>query len=179
MLASGLLPIISAYWPLILVTGVVIRLFRNKYHNGLNKYPGGALAAYTNWWRYFDVRGRRAQWTHINLHRKHGDIVRLGPNVLSFADPRAIKTIYGLNKGMTKASIFVPSFNHYRDPNSIVVRVLPRPNGHRKRPTHIFALQHDGRRLPRQIPSMRQQRLLHVFAGQLRAASGLDHRRIY
>jgi cytochrome P450 len=105
MLASGLLPILSAYWPLILVAGVVIRLFRNKYHNGLNKYPGNALASYTNWWRYFDVRGRRAQWTHIDLHRKHGDIVRLGPNVLSFADPRAIKTIYGLNKGMTKASI--------------------------------------------------------------------------
>jgi hypothetical protein len=106
MLASGLLPILSAYWPLILVAGVVIRLLRNKYHNGLNKYPGNALAAYTNWWRYFDVRGRRAQWTHIDLHRKHGDIVRLGPNVLSFADPRAIKTIYGLNKGMTKARIF-------------------------------------------------------------------------
>jgi cytochrome P450 len=108
MLASGLLPILSAYWPLILVAGVIIRLFRNKYHNGLNKYPGNALAAYTNWWRYFDVRGRKAQWTHIDLHRKHGDIVRLGPNVLSFADPRAIKTIYGLNKGMTKASIFIP-----------------------------------------------------------------------
>jgi hypothetical protein len=100
MLASGLLPIISAYWPVILIAGVVIRLCRNKYHNG---------AAYTNWWRYFDVRGRRAQWTHIDLHRKHGDIVRLGPNVLSFADPRAIKTIYGLNKGMTKASIFPPA----------------------------------------------------------------------
>jgi len=108
MLASGLLPILSAYWPLILVAGVIIRLFRNKYHNGLNKYPGNTLAAYTNWWRYFDVRGRKAQWTHIDLHRKHGDIVRLGPNVLSFADPRAIKTIYGLNKGMTKASIFIP-----------------------------------------------------------------------
>ena len=102
MLASELLPLIKTYWPIILVAGVVFRLTRNNFHNGLNKYPGHPLAGYTNWWRYFDVRGRKAQWTHIDLHRKHGDIVRLGPNVLSFANPRAIKTIYGLNKGMTK-----------------------------------------------------------------------------
>jgi hypothetical protein len=105
MLASELLPLIKAYWPIILVVGVVLRLARNKFYNGLNKYPGHPLAGYTNWWRYFDVQGRKAQWTHIDLHRKHGDIVRLGPNVLSFADPRAIKTIYGLNKGMTKVRI--------------------------------------------------------------------------
>lgn len=106
MLASELLPLLRAYWPIVLVVGVVLRLTRNKFHNGLNKYPGHPLAGYTNWWRYFNVRGRKAQWTHIDLHRKHGDIVRLGPNVLSFADPRAIKTIYGLNKGMTKVRIF-------------------------------------------------------------------------
>ena len=121
MLASGLLPILSAYWPLILVAGVVIRLFRNKYHNGLNKYPSNSLAAYTNWWMYFDVRGRRAQWTHIDLHRKHGDIVRLGPNVLSFADPRAIKTIYGLNKGMTKVSLYTSPPTHQQNSNIIAV----------------------------------------------------------
>jgi len=114
MLASELLPVLRAYWPVFLVVGVVFRLVRNKFHNGLNKYPGHPLAGYTNWWRYFDVRGRRAQWTHIDLHRKHGDIVRLGPNVLSFADPRAIKTIYGLNKGMTKVR------KKFSQPNSIV-----------------------------------------------------------
>jgi hypothetical protein len=171
MLASGLLPILSAYWPLILVAGVVIRLLRNKYHNGLNKYPGNALAAYTNWWRYFDVRGRRAQWTHIDLHRKHGDIVRLGPNVLSFADPRAIKTIYGLNKGMTKARIFTSPLILQSDPNNIAVRVLSRPNSHCKRSTNLLPIQHNRRRIPCKVPSMRQQCLLHVFAGQLRTAS--------
>jgi hypothetical protein len=107
MLANELLPIFKAYWPIILIAGVIVRLTQNKFNNGLNKYPGHPLAAYTNWWRYFDVRGRKAQWTHIDLHRKHGDIIRLGPNVLSFADPRAIKTIYGLNKGMTKVEQFI------------------------------------------------------------------------
>ena len=111
MLASELLPLIKAYWPIILVVGVVLRLTRNKFYSGLNEYPGHPLAGYTNWWRYFDVQGRKAQWTHVDLHRKHGDIVRLGPNVLSFADPRAIKTIYGLNKGMTKVRTSLSQLN--------------------------------------------------------------------
>jgi hypothetical protein len=78
-------------------------LIRNKFHNGLHKYPGPWAAAYTDWWRWYDVWRQDAHHTHIRLHQRHGDIVRLGPNVLSFADPRAIKTIYGLNKGMTKS----------------------------------------------------------------------------
>jgi len=53
-------------------------------------------------WRFWDVSKYNHHWTQIALHRKHGDVVRLGPNVLSFADPRAIKAIYGLNKGVYK-----------------------------------------------------------------------------
>ncbi|CAK1355293.1 Pisatin demethylase [Cercospora beticola] len=106
MFASDVIRFLLAHWPSVLVLSVVLYFVRNKFNNGLNKYPGPRLAAYTDWWRYFDVRGERAEWTHIELHRKHGDIVRLGPNVLSFADPRAIKTIYGLNKGMTKSDFY-------------------------------------------------------------------------
>ena len=102
MLAHTLLSLLQAYWPAIVVIAVVAWGVSNKYQNGLNKYPGPAVAAYTNWWRFYDVLGRQAQKTHQDLHKKHGDIVRLGPNVLSFADPRALKTIYGLNKGFTK-----------------------------------------------------------------------------
>lgn len=103
MLAHEVVRLISTHWLLVLLSAAVVYLLRNKYYNGLSKYPGPWLAAYTNWWRYFDVRACHAEKTHIELHRKHGDIVRLGPNVLSFADPRAIKAIYGLNKGMTKS----------------------------------------------------------------------------
>lgn len=77
-------------------------LFRNRYHHGLNKYPGPVLASLTDWWRFWDVINRRPDITHIKLHEKNGDVVRLGPNTLSFADPAALKTIYGLNKGFVK-----------------------------------------------------------------------------
>lgn len=80
----------------------VLYLLNNRFKSGLQKYPGPFLASLTDWWRFFDVLGRRPDVTQIRLHRKHGDIVRLGPNVLSFADPRALKIIYGLNKGFVK-----------------------------------------------------------------------------
>jgi hypothetical protein len=107
MLLSEVLPFLAAYWPFILPTTVVLWLLRNKYRNGFNKYPGHPLAGYTNFWRFFDALGRSPEKTHIQLHRRYGDIVRLGPNTLSFADPKAVKTIYGLNKGFVKVNIFL------------------------------------------------------------------------
>ncbi|TKA78206.1 hypothetical protein B0A55_03767 [Friedmanniomyces simplex] len=95
MLLAELLPVIRTYWPLLVLSALAIHLLRNKFNNGLNKYPGHPLAAYTNWWRFSDALRRKAEKTHVGLHRKYGDIVRLGPNVLSFADPRAIKIIIG------------------------------------------------------------------------------------
>ncbi|KAK0862978.1 hypothetical protein LTR87_016387 [Friedmanniomyces endolithicus] len=106
MLLAELTPLLRTYWPLLLLSALAVHLLRNKFHNGLSKFPGHPLAAYTNWWRFFDALGRKAEKTHVALHRKYGDIIRLGPNVLSFADPRAIKIIYGLNKGMVKSDFY-------------------------------------------------------------------------
>ncbi|KAK1053222.1 hypothetical protein LTR74_016321 [Friedmanniomyces endolithicus] len=106
MLLAELTPILRTYWPLLLLSALAVHLLRNKFHNGLQKFPGHPLAAYTNWWRFFDALGRKAEKTHVALHRKYGDIIRLGPNVLSFADPPAIKIIYGLNKGMVKSDFY-------------------------------------------------------------------------
>ncbi|EMD60387.1 hypothetical protein GGP41_000714 [Bipolaris sorokiniana] len=106
MIVNEILPLLVRYWPLVLATTTLAFLLNNKYWKGLNKYPGPRLAGYTNWWRVLDVYTRNHHWNIIALHRKHGDIVRIGPNVLSFADPKAIKTIYGLNKGFTKSDFY-------------------------------------------------------------------------
>ncbi|KAF2183228.1 pisatin demethylase [Zopfia rhizophila CBS 207.26] len=106
MLLNEVLPFLVEHWPFVLVSVAVGYFLNNKLWNGLNKYPGHWLAGYTNWWRFFDVWRRKHEWTVIRLHRELGDIVRLGPNVLSFADPKAIKIIYGLNKGMTKSDFY-------------------------------------------------------------------------
>ena len=102
MAIESLFSVVLKYWPVALVVALVAYLASNYFNHGLNKYPGPLLASFTDWWRFIDVYGRRPDITHLKLHRELGDVVRLGPNSLSFADPKAIKQIYGLNKGMTK-----------------------------------------------------------------------------
>jgi hypothetical protein len=91
-------------WPELLGIAFAAYLISNRFNHGLNKYPGPFLASLTNWWRFWIVYKRRPEVEHIRLHAKHGDVVRLGPNCLSFSDPKALKTIYGLNKGFTKVN---------------------------------------------------------------------------
>ncbi|KAK3998283.1 putative cytochrome P450 pisatin demethylase [Cladorrhinum sp. PSN332] len=107
MILDQLIQVLGQHWPLVLGTVVVVWLARNRYHNGLNKYPGPFLASLTDWWRFFDVYRRRPERTHIELHKKYGPVVRLGPNTLSFSDPDSLKTIYGLNKGFIKSEFYV------------------------------------------------------------------------
>lgn len=104
MIESILLTIVQQ-WHLIVPAVVLAYLVSDYYGKGLHKYPGPVLARFTNIWRFVDVWNRRPDITHIELHRKHGDVVRLGPNTLSFSDPAAIKTIYGLNKGFVKVRV--------------------------------------------------------------------------
>lgn len=99
---ESILPYIRDHWLIFVAVLVSAYLLSNYFNHGLHKYPGPFLARLTDWWRFWDVYQRRPDITHLSLHRKHGDIVRLGPNTLSFANPRALKQIYGLNKGMVK-----------------------------------------------------------------------------
>lgn len=105
MVVENALPLVARFWPLILGITFVGYLISNYFNRGLNRFPGPVLASVTDWWRFFDVYGKRPEVTHIKLHAKHGDVVRLGPNSLSFADPKAIKAIYGLNKGFVKVRL--------------------------------------------------------------------------
>ena len=52
-----------------------------------------------------ELSGNRATTIH-KLHLKHGPVVRLAPDELSFASPQALKDIYGANSGFAKAPIY-------------------------------------------------------------------------
>ena len=96
------------YWHLLLPAIFVSYLLRQRYHNGLSRYPGPLFASFTDLYRLLQLwKTRGAHEWCVKLHKKHGDVVRIGPNLLSFGDPRAIKDIYGLNKGFVKASMHV------------------------------------------------------------------------
>jgi cytochrome P450 len=72
-----------------------IRIIYNVYFHPLSKYPGPKL------WAAFDfTRTVGRMQGHIDFqiaeeHRKHGEVVRIGVNELSFINPNAWKDIYG------------------------------------------------------------------------------------
>ena len=88
------------------VTGLVLlavtRLLWFRYKNGFSKYNGPFLASFTDLWRLFYAYSKKYQAPMIDVHEKYGDVVRMGPNVFSFAKPEAIKDIYGAGKAWDK-----------------------------------------------------------------------------
>ncbi|KAJ0108418.1 hypothetical protein J7T55_005395 [Diaporthe amygdali] len=106
MIVDQLLPRSTGALVLWLLVGLLVKFTFNKYGYGLNKVPGPWLAGFTDLYRLFIVWGRRPELWHIRLHKKHGKIVRLGPNTVSIADPEAIKIVYGLNSGYVKSDFY-------------------------------------------------------------------------
>lgn len=88
--------------PRLLLVFAVSYLLSQKCNRGLNKIPGPQLAALTNLWRFFVTWGRRPEVAHQELHAKYGDAVRLGPNMISISDWKAVKEVYGFNTAYIK-----------------------------------------------------------------------------
>jgi hypothetical protein len=74
----------------------------NYFRSSLKNIPGPFLAKLTNLWRLVLVSGRQSPLTFRKLHDRHGSIVRIGPNVLSLADPQWIKVVYAVRGGFEK-----------------------------------------------------------------------------
>ncbi|KAJ0414361.1 putative benzoate 4-monooxygenase cytochrome P450 [Aspergillus carlsbadensis] len=60
----------------------------------LRHIPGPFWARFSNLPRFLWVAGGNAHDVHIALHRKYGDLVRIGPNIVSVTDPEEIPKIY-------------------------------------------------------------------------------------
>ena len=73
----------------------VVYLFYPRYSRGLHKFNGPFLASISNIWRLWYAHTVVQRPMYVDVHRKYGDIARIGPNELSFSDPRAIQEIYG------------------------------------------------------------------------------------
>lgn len=61
----------------------------------LRKVPGPVAARFTNLFYLDRVRHGRFHYDNKTLHGKYGPVLRLGENLVSIDDPRALKTIYG------------------------------------------------------------------------------------
>ncbi|OHE95127.1 hypothetical protein CORC01_09514 [Colletotrichum orchidophilum] len=91
---------------LILTAALCILCLRVLFRPGLHAVPGPFLAKLTDLWRLVDVAQGHAHKTHLTLHAKHGQYVRLGPNVVSVQNVEVLKTIYSIKNAYKKSAYY-------------------------------------------------------------------------
>lgn len=73
----------------------------------LKCYPGPLLSRFTDIHRFWlTITGWHKHPYPLRLHRRYGEVVRTGPNTLSFSHPDAIRDIYGVDKHYPKAPYY-------------------------------------------------------------------------
>lgn len=66
-----------------------------RFWSPLSGLPGPFSASISKLWLIKHTRQGRINRDLIELHSKHGTLVRIGPNEVSITDPSAVKKIYG------------------------------------------------------------------------------------
>jgi len=89
---------------------------RNVYFHPLASFPGPKLAASSRLWKaYIDcVSSTSFVATLEELHSRHGDVVRVGPNELHFSMPETYHEIYNANNRWDKEESLYHSFGEDR-----------------------------------------------------------------
>jgi len=75
-------------------------------YSKLREVPGPFAAKFTNLWRLLVVWRRDSHDRYVKLHKKYGDVVRIGPNCISISKPDMISNIYGIQKGYVKSDFY-------------------------------------------------------------------------
>lgn len=92
---------VHSWLGLALFVAVGVRFLSYRYTYRLRRFKGPLLASFTDAWRFF-YYCRNTGIPYRDLHDRFGDVVRVGPNVLSFRDPQAIHDIFGAGKKWAK-----------------------------------------------------------------------------
>ncbi|KAL8283453.1 hypothetical protein RQP46_005863 [Phenoliferia psychrophenolica] len=85
---------------------IIYRLFFHR----LRRFPGPKLASITKLWNVALCVDGHTPWRIAELHRKHGDFLRIGPNELSVLNPAAITQVHGVAAKMTKGDWYACTF---------------------------------------------------------------------
>ncbi|KAJ7039626.1 cytochrome P450 [Mycena alexandri] len=80
---------------------VSVVLYRISPFHPLAAYPGPLMCKVTKLWLAGIAMGGKQHIYYRDLHRRYGDVVRIGPNELSFSNNSAISPMLG-TKGMPK-----------------------------------------------------------------------------
>lgn len=92
-------------WPFLALFFYLIYI---RYFTGLSHIPGPLLASVSNLWKIKAAWQEAMPQQNIALHKKHGPLVRIGPNMISVDDPLAMSVIYGFKPIYSKVSSCAP-----------------------------------------------------------------------
>lgn len=81
----------------LLATCLLLLVFLFQRHQRLRSVPGPWLASWTNLWRAYSQNYRNFADVLLQLHEQYGPLVRIGPNVVSVSDARAVSTIFTMH----------------------------------------------------------------------------------
>lgn len=96
--------------PILIAFKLAITLIYNVLFHPLRKYPGPKLAAATDLLQtYHAIIGDEPTWT-TRMHEKYGEVLRVGPNKLSYTKPEAWRDINGHRIGGRKENTKDPRF---------------------------------------------------------------------
>ncbi|KAG6035920.1 hypothetical protein E4U41_005887 [Claviceps citrina] len=90
----------------LLVVAMTVALYRITLHP-LARIPGPKLAAISNVWYAKNIARGRTVKLGLELHRKYGDIVRVGPDEVWFNTAEAFDQIYCTGRGFEKSDFYL------------------------------------------------------------------------
>ncbi|TCD67925.1 hypothetical protein EIP91_011789 [Steccherinum ochraceum] len=101
---SAALAIYISFWATLFV---LIVAYRISLFHPLAKFPGPLMCKITKWTLALEYGKGQARDYFIQLHEKYGDVVRIGPNELSFKTADAVAPIL-TNKPLPKGPYYSP-----------------------------------------------------------------------
>ncbi|KAF5256280.1 hypothetical protein FOXYS1_13252, partial [Fusarium oxysporum] len=140
---------------------MILYIVYYRYLHPLSKYPGPFFASFTNLWKVQQLWSLHMPDTLIRLHQEYGDVVRIGPNQLSFSQGGAVPRIYKAGRHLPKTNFYdgFTSFN----PTLFGTQDEEIHSVRRRQMAHAFSLQ--------SIRSMEQ----HIDRHLLQFRRNLDH----
>lgn len=94
--------------PLLFLAFFLARLAANKFASNLSSVPGPFINSFTILPRLWSVYKGSSHLEDLELHKKYGKVVRLGPKTISITDPTLIEAIYGISSKFYKGGFYEP-----------------------------------------------------------------------
>lgn len=99
---------LAVYWPFVVVFLLCISLIQARYSSNLHRIPGPFLSTVSIIPRIQSIYRGNSHEDELELHKKYGTFVRVGPCTVSISDPAQIEKIYGISSNCFKAGFYEP-----------------------------------------------------------------------